>query len=70
MPKSFHVIKVINYPSIINIKYFSLLIIVEFYEESFSLVYDLTSKAITPDMWQMFELIYQVIFYFYISIFN
>lgn len=32
----------------------------DFYEETFSLVYDLTSKTITPDMWQMLELIYQV----------
>ena len=32
----------------------------EFYEETFSLVYDLTSKTISPDMWQMLELIYQV----------
>lgn len=32
----------------------------EFYEEAFSLVYDLTAKAITPEMWQMLELIYQV----------
>lgn len=34
--------------------------IAEFYEETFSLVYDLTTKSITPDMWQMLELIYQV----------
>ena len=32
----------------------------EFYEETFSLVYDLTAKTISPDMWQMLELIYQV----------
>lgn len=32
----------------------------EFYEETFSLVYDLTTKAISPDMWQMLELMYQV----------
>ena len=32
----------------------------EFYEETFSLVYDLTSKTVSPDMWQMLELIYQV----------
>ncbi|XP_055373392.1 importin-7 [Condylostylus longicornis] len=34
--------------------------ITEFYEETFSLVYDLTSKSISPEMWQMLELIYQV----------
>lgn len=34
--------------------------IIEFYEETFSLVYDLTSKTISPEMWQMLELIYQV----------
>lgn len=32
----------------------------EFYEEAFSLVYDLTSKTISPDMWQMLQLLYQV----------
>jgi len=32
----------------------------DFYEETFSLVYDLTAKAISPEMWQMLELIYQV----------
>lgn len=32
----------------------------EFYEEIFSLIYDLTSKQISPDMWKVFELIYQV----------
>jgi hypothetical protein len=32
----------------------------EFYEEAFSLVYDLTSKQISPDMWKLLELIYQV----------
>lgn len=32
----------------------------EFYEEAFSLVYDLTMKAVTPDMWKMLELIYQL----------
>lgn len=40
--------------------YVSFNLSVEFYEETFSLVYDLTSKSITPDMWQMLELIYQV----------
>ena len=34
--------------------------ITDFYEETFSLVYDLTMKTITPEMWQMLELIYQV----------
>lgn len=32
----------------------------EFYEEAFSLVYDLTGKSISPDMWKVFELMYQV----------
>lgn len=32
----------------------------EFYEEAFSLAYDLTSKTISADMWKMLELIYQV----------
>lgn len=30
----------------------------EFYEEAFSLIYDLTSKNISSDMWTMLELIY------------
>lgn len=34
--------------------------ITDFYEETFSLVYDLTAKQISPDMWHMLELIYQV----------
>lgn len=34
--------------------------VMEFYEEALSLVYDLTSKAISPDMWKVLELIYQV----------
>lgn len=34
--------------------------ITDFYEETFSLVFDLTSKKISPEMWQMLELIYQV----------
>lgn len=34
--------------------------IMEFYEETFSLVYDLTTKSVSPDMWQMLELMYQV----------
>lgn len=32
----------------------------EFYEEAFSLIYDLTSKAISPDMWKLLEYIYQM----------
>ncbi|XP_030762778.1 importin-7 isoform X1 [Sitophilus oryzae] len=32
----------------------------EFYEEIFSLIFDLTSKQISPDMWKVFELLYQV----------
>lgn len=32
----------------------------EFYEEAFSLTYDLTSKNISPDMWKLLEVIYQV----------
>lgn len=32
----------------------------EFYEEVLSLIYDLTSKHITEDMWRVFELLYQV----------
>lgn len=32
----------------------------EFYEEAFSLVYDLTSKSISSDMWKLLEMIYQV----------
>lgn len=32
----------------------------EFYEEAFSLVYDLTSKSISPDMWKLLEIIYQL----------
>lgn len=34
--------------------------VMEFYEEALSLVYDLTSKQISPDMWKVLELIYQV----------
>lgn len=34
--------------------------VMEFYEEALSLVYDLTSKSISPDMWKVFELMYQV----------
>ena len=37
-----------------------LFFITEFYEEALSLVYDLTSKTISPDMWKVLELIYQV----------
>lgn len=32
----------------------------EFYEEVLSLIYDLNSKHISPDMWRVFELLYQV----------
>lgn len=34
--------------------------VIEFYEEAFSLVYDLTSKTISPDMWKVLELVYTV----------
>ncbi|GFG30315.1 hypothetical protein Cfor_02128 [Coptotermes formosanus] len=34
--------------------------VMEFYEEALSLVYDLTSKNISSDMWKVLELIYQV----------
>ncbi|KAM0731269.1 Importin-7 [Formica fusca] len=33
---------------------------VEFYEEALSLVYDLTSKSISEDMWKVLELMYQL----------
>ncbi|GIY51835.1 hypothetical protein CDAR_477292 [Caerostris darwini] len=33
--------------------------IVEFYEESMSLIYSLSSNSISPDMWKVFELMYQ-----------
>lgn len=32
----------------------------EFYEEVLALIFDLTSKHISPDMWKVFELLYQV----------
>ncbi|CAH1099995.1 unnamed protein product [Psylliodes chrysocephalus] len=32
----------------------------EFYEEVLALIYDLTSKQVSPDMWKVFELLYQV----------
>lgn len=32
----------------------------EFYEEVLTLIYDLTSKHVSPDMWKVFELVYQV----------
>lgn len=32
----------------------------EFYEEILALIYDLTSKQVSPDMWKVFELLYQV----------
>ncbi|XP_026473406.1 importin-7 [Ctenocephalides felis] len=34
--------------------------VMDLYEEALSLVYDLTQKKISPDMWQVLELIYQV----------
>ncbi len=34
----------------------------EFYEEALSLVFDLTSKKISPDLWKVLEMIYQVCF--------
>ncbi|KAL7049000.1 hypothetical protein ACKWTF_003564 [Chironomus riparius] len=30
----------------------------EFYEEAFSLIYDLTSKNVSQDLWKLFELVY------------
>ena len=36
----------------------------EFYEEALSLVFDLTSKKISPDLWKVLEMIYQVSFAF------
>jgi hypothetical protein len=44
------------------------LFIAEFYEEALSLVYDLTSKNISPDMWKVLELIYQVSYYMFCNI--
>ncbi|PSN35756.1 Importin-7 [Blattella germanica] len=35
--------------------------VMEFYEEALSLVYDLTSKTISPDMWKVLELMYQLL---------
>ncbi|XP_066249929.1 importin-7 isoform X2 [Euwallacea similis] len=32
----------------------------EYYEEILALIYDLTSKHVSPDMWKVFELMYQV----------
>jgi hypothetical protein len=32
----------------------------EFYEEALSLVFDLTSKKISADLWKVLEMIYQV----------
>ena len=42
--------------------------IMEFYEEAFSLTYDLTTTNISKNMWEMFKLIYQVsiVSFFYI----
>ena len=34
--------------------------IMEFYEEAFSLTYDLTTTHISKNMWEMFKIIYQV----------
>lgn len=34
--------------------------VTEFYEEALSLVYALTSKTISPEMWQVLELMYKV----------
>ena len=36
----------------------------EFYEEAFSLVFDLTSKKISPDLWKVLEMMYQVSSFF------
>lgn len=33
---------------------------IDFYEEAFSLLYDLTSKTISPDMWVMLGIVYKV----------
>lgn len=33
---------------------------IDFYEEAFSLLYDLTSKTISPDMWVMLGIVYEV----------
>lgn len=33
----------------------------EFYEEALSLVFDLTSKKISADLWKVLEMLYQVI---------
>ena len=35
--------------------------IIEFYEEALSLCCDLTSVRISPNMWQMLEVVYEVI---------
>jgi hypothetical protein len=42
--------------------------IAEFYEEALSLVYDLTSKSISPDMWKVLELVYQVGGYMFFNV--
>lgn len=39
----------------------------EFYEEVLALIYDLTSKQISPDMWKVFELLYQVSSLYFLS---
>lgn len=33
---------------------------IDFYEEAFSLMYDLTSKTISPDMWAMLGVVFKV----------
>ena len=45
---------------IIQTNFESCTFVAEFYEEALSLVYDLTSKAISPEMWKVLELMYQV----------
>lgn len=34
--------------------------VVEFYEEALSLLYELTCKEITPELWKVLEIIYEV----------
>jgi len=36
-------------------------LIAEFYEEALSLLYELTCKEITPDLWAVLEILYEVI---------
>lgn len=35
--------------------------VIEFYEEVLSLVYSLTSAIVSPNMWTIFEMMYQVL---------